>query len=122
MREVVVHPYWRQALDLKDDTYGELCVEFFNTFTIRKSICLLDRPVRRVEFRLGGELRNLSYDDLTRALGLEAKHDDDWEEGAIQSFDVSAAFMKCCLPSTEGQCLNRPSQRHPHSNPSGVSS
>ncbi|CAI0461793.1 unnamed protein product, partial [Linum tenue] len=36
MRKEVVHPQWRQALDLEDDTYGELCVEFFSTFTIGK--------------------------------------------------------------------------------------
>ncbi|CAL1394566.1 unnamed protein product [Linum trigynum] len=98
MREAVVHPQWRQALDLEDDTYGELCVEFFSTFTIHKILCLLDHPVSRVEFRLGGEIQNLSYDELARALGVEVKHEDEWEEDAIRSFDVNPAFLKFCLP------------------------
>ncbi|CAL1370656.1 unnamed protein product [Linum trigynum] len=98
MREAVVHPQWCQFLDLEDDIYGELCVEFFITLTIRKSLCLLGHPVRWVEFRLGGELCNLSYDELARALGVEAKHEDDWEEDATQSFDMNAAFVKFCLP------------------------
>ncbi|CAL1370576.1 unnamed protein product [Linum trigynum] len=94
----MVHPQWRQVLDLEDDIYGELCVAFFNTFTIRKTQCLLGHPVCRVELWLGGEGCNLSYDELAIALGVEAKHEDDWEEAAIRSFDVNAAFFKFCLP------------------------
>ncbi|CAL1388461.1 unnamed protein product [Linum trigynum] len=98
MRETVVQPQWRQLLDIEDDIYGELYVEFFSTFTIHKTQCLLGHPICRVKFQLGREGRTLSYDELAEALGVQAKHEDDWEEDAIRSFDVNAAFMKFCLP------------------------
>ncbi|CAL1412071.1 unnamed protein product [Linum trigynum] len=70
----------------------------FSTSTLVKTHTLIGHQVCLVMFLLGGECRILCYDGLARALGVEAKHEEEWEEDAIRSCDMNSAFRKFCLP------------------------
>ncbi|CAL1388996.1 unnamed protein product [Linum trigynum] len=79
MREAMAHPQWRQLLELDDDNYGELCVDFFRTFTISKTMSAFGNRLRTMKFHLGGECRTLTFNGVARAMELDTHLDSEWE-------------------------------------------
>ncbi|CAL1394944.1 unnamed protein product [Linum trigynum] len=92
IREVVAHPQWRRLLEMEDDIYGELCVEFFSTFTIFTSKSTFSDPRHKVTFHLGGEWNTLTFDELARSLRVYDGCEAEWEEDAIIVFNMNATF------------------------------
>ncbi|CAL1368885.1 unnamed protein product [Linum trigynum] len=73
---VVANKYWRRLLSILGTVYHELVLEFYTTFKHAATADWKDEAA--VQFRLGGEPRSMSYDELADALGLNLVNDRDY--------------------------------------------
>ncbi|CAL1394499.1 unnamed protein product [Linum trigynum] len=83
MKRAVAHPHWCQLLEMEDDTYIELCVEFFTTFLIHQGKDVIGHRDPVIKFRLGALNHKMSFDELVQAMGIEERSGSDFEVDAI---------------------------------------
>ncbi|CAL1401788.1 unnamed protein product [Linum trigynum] len=76
LSSIVTNRYWRRLLSIREKVYHELVLELYTTF---KHAAMKDwKDGEAVQFRLGGEPRSMSYNELATALGLGMVDDRDY--------------------------------------------
>ncbi|CAL1353819.1 unnamed protein product [Linum trigynum] len=73
---VVTNCYWRRLLSIRVKFYHELVLEFYTSFKHAATDDWKNEAV--VQFRLAGEPRSMSYDELADALGLNLVNNRDY--------------------------------------------
>ncbi|CAL1408180.1 unnamed protein product [Linum trigynum] len=95
---VVTNRYWRRLLSIREKVYHELVLEFYTTFEHAYTEDWKDGEA--VKFRLGGEPRSMSYDELANALGLNLVDDRDYitESAKLAGVDFGTLYTSLARP------------------------